>query len=60
MQFVLEQVLQREARQNLGLRQGGGQDARDDDERGINEGSVGSGGGYFERPVRYGSSSGCA
>jgi hypothetical protein len=42
VQFVLEQVLQRQARQNLGLRQGGGQHAGDDDECGINEGSVGS------------------
>jgi hypothetical protein len=33
VQFILEQVLQREARQNLGLRQGGGEDSRDDHER---------------------------
>ena len=42
VQIVLEQVLQREARQNLRLRQGGGQHAGDDDDRGVNKGSVGS------------------
>jgi hypothetical protein len=42
VQLVFEQVLQGQAGQHLGLRQGGGQDAGDDDQCRINERLVGS------------------
>ena len=43
VQLVLEKVLQRDASQNLGLRQGGGQHSGDDDDRRVLESLAGAG-----------------